>query len=105
MGKYNDQENDKYLLENNLLEVKTIEEVEEAEAFAFSPRAAQLERTENAIDSFTEDHFKKLHNHRFQDIYPFVGQFRNVQLMKGNTPLSHFRETRGQFKSSIRFSL
>ena len=59
MGKYNDQENDKYLLENNLLGVKTIEELEEAEAFAFSLRAAQLERTENAIDSFTEEHFKK----------------------------------------------
>ena len=85
MGKYNDQENDKYLLKNNLLGVKTIEELEEAEAFAFSLRAAQLERTENAIDSFTEEHFKKLHYHLFQDIYPFAGQFRDVQLMKGNT--------------------
>jgi cell filamentation protein len=85
VGKYNDQENDKYLLENNLLGVKTIEELEEAEAFAFSLRAAQLERTENVIDSFTEEHFKKLHYHLFQDIYPFAGQFRDVQLMKGNT--------------------
>ena len=67
MGKYNDQENDKYLLENNLLGVKTIEELEEAEAFAFSLRAAELKLTENAIDSFTEEHFKKLHYHLFQE--------------------------------------
>jgi len=85
MEKYNEQENDKYLLENNLLGVKTMEELAEAEAFAFSLRAAQLERAENVIDSFTEERFKKLHYHLFQDIYPFAGEFRNVQLMKGNT--------------------
>ena len=85
MGKYNDQENDKYLLDNNLLGIKNIEELEEAEAFAFSLRAAQLERKENVLDTFTLEHFKKLHFHLFQDIYPFAGKFRDVQIMKGTT--------------------
>lgn len=85
MGKYNEQNNDKYLLENNLLGISTIEDLEEAEAFAFSIRAAELEREENVIDIFTEESFRRLHYYLFQDIYPFAGQFRDVQLMKGNT--------------------
>lgn len=85
MGKYNEQENDKYILESNLLGIKTMEELEEAEAFVFSLRAAELERKETIIDSFNEEQFKKLHYHLFQDIYPFAGQFRDVQLIKGST--------------------
>jgi|SRR5699024_4456828 len=85
MGKYSDQNNDEYLLETNLLDIKTYDELEEAEAFVFSLRAAELEREGLMIDTFTEDTFKRLHYHLFQDIYPFAGKYRNVQLMKGNT--------------------
>ncbi|MGM8366579.1 Fic/DOC family protein [Virgibacillus sp. W0181] len=85
MGKYKNDDNDKYLLQNNLLGIKTYEELEEAEAFAFSLRAAELERDEYRIGAFTVESFKRLHEHLFQDIYPFAGQFRDVQLMKGST--------------------
>lgn len=85
MGKYNEQNNDDYLLKNNLLGITSYEELEEAEAFVFSLRAAELEQQKYSINSFTLDSFKKLHRHLFQDIYPFAGQFRDVQLMKGTT--------------------
>lgn len=85
MGKYNEQDNDGYLLKTNLLGIKTIEELKEAEAFAFSIRATELERQEYQLRSNTIDTLKGLHFHLFQDIYPFAGKFRDVQLMKGNT--------------------
>src|SRR5690625_4091645 len=85
MGKYDTDDNYRYLLENNLIGAKTIDELEEAEAFAFSLRAAELEQKKSRMRTFDLDSFKKLHRHLFQDIYPFAGEFRNVQLMKGRT--------------------
>ncbi|HHY73585.1 MAG TPA: cell filamentation protein Fic [Bacillus bacterium] len=85
MEKYNNQDNDEYLLENNLLGIKSYEELLEAEALSFSLRAAELERQGYRPTFFTLENFKKLHKHLFQDIYPFAGEFRNVQLMKGST--------------------
>lgn len=85
MGKYNDQDNDEYLLNCNLLGIKSFGALEQAEAFAFSIRATELERPEYSISSFTLSGFKRLHFHLFQDVYPFAGKFRDVQLMKGNT--------------------
>ncbi len=83
--KYSDHNNDQFLLETNLLGLTTYKELKEAEALVFSLRAAELEREEFSIDTFTEDEFKKLYHHLFQDIYPFAGKFREVQLMKRNT--------------------
>ncbi|WP_163537499.1 Fic family protein [Gracilibacillus sp. YIM 98692] len=85
MPKYNSQDNDDYLLEHNLLGAKSFEELEQAEAFAFSLRAAALEKEKGMLQSFSEKEFKDLHYYLFKDIYPFAGQYRNVQLMKGNT--------------------
>src|SRR5699024_2414104 len=44
-----------------------------------------FERGEFVLKDFTMKEFKKLHHYLFQDIYPFAGAFRDVQLMKGNT--------------------
>lgn len=85
MTKYNEQENDDYLLENNLLGVHSHEELEEAESLAFSIRASELEQEEFESIPLTMNGFQKLHHHFFQDIYPFAGQFRNVQLKKMHT--------------------
>jgi cell filamentation protein len=85
VGKYNEQDHDEYLLENNLLGITSLEELKEAEAFVFSIRAAELERQESKFNSFTKESLKGLHFHLFQDIYPFAGKCRDVQLMKGNT--------------------
>lgn len=43
MAKYNEQDNDSYLLENNLLGIKTYEKLEETESLVFSLRALELE--------------------------------------------------------------
>ncbi|TQR21711.1 Fic/DOC family protein [Psychrobacillus vulpis] len=85
MTKYNEFENDDYLLKANLLDIHDFEELEEAEAFTFSIRASQIEQGAYKIIAFTKDDFVALHYHLFQDIYPFAGQFRNVQLMKDGT--------------------
>lgn len=84
MGKYKSEDNDPYLLQQNLLGIRTYEELEEAEALAFLLRAVELERHAYPF-SFSMDGFQDLHRHLFQDIYPFAGTFRDVQLMKGST--------------------
>lgn len=85
MGKYNEQDNDEYLLKHNLLGIDCYQELEKAESFVFSLRATDFERGEFVLKEFTMEEFKKLHHYLFQDIYPFAGNFRDVQLMKGNT--------------------
>lgn len=42
MAKYNELENDDYLLKTNLLSISNLTELEQAEAFTFSIRAAQI---------------------------------------------------------------
>ncbi|PIC63437.1 hypothetical protein CSV79_11625 [Sporosarcina sp. P13] len=85
MGKYNDEENDDYLIKYNLLEIDSHKELERAEALAFSLRAMALEQNDFIFESFTLKKFQQLHHYLFQDIYPFAGKFRDVQLMKGAT--------------------
>ncbi|PIC83654.1 Fic family protein [Sporosarcina sp. P1] len=85
MGKYNEKDNDDYLLTHNLLEIDSHNELERAEALAFTLRATSMEQDDFNMDSFTLQDFQNLHYYLFQDIYPFAGEFRDVQLMKGNT--------------------
>jgi len=85
MAKYNEQDNDAYLLKHNLLGIDCYQELERAESFVFSLRASDFERGEFVLKDFTMEEFKKLHHFLFQDIYTFAGEFRDVQLMKGNT--------------------
>ncbi|KAA0965741.1 hypothetical protein FQ087_05520 [Sporosarcina sp. ANT_H38] len=85
MAKYNEFENDDYLLKSNLLGITDFAELEQAEAFTFSIRAAQIEQGAYNITAFSRTNFVGLHRHLFQDIYSFAGQFRDVQLMKGRT--------------------
>src|SRR5699024_649927 len=84
MNKYNANDNDRYLLDNNLLGIRSLEDLKEAEAFVFSLRAAEID-PDHRMKSFTEKHFKQLHYHLFKDIYVFAGKYRDVQLNKGNT--------------------
>ena len=85
MTKYNEFENDDYLLKENRLNITDLKELEEAEAFAFAVRAMQFERGIYKITAHTLPDFMRLHAHLFQDLYPFAGKFRDVQLMKGTT--------------------
>src|SRR5699024_392973 len=85
MAKYNEQDNDEYLLKHNLLGIDCYQELERAESFVFSLRATDFERGGFVLRDYSMEEFKKLHHYLFQDIYPFAGEFRDVQLMKGNT--------------------
>src|SRR5699024_160318 len=85
MAKYNQQDNNDYLLENNLLGITSFEELKKAESFAFTLRATALERGGFTFKSYTKKEFKLLHYYLFQDMYPFAVKFRYVQLTKGNT--------------------
>ncbi|WP_203248813.1 Fic/DOC family protein [Sporosarcina beigongshangi] len=85
MAKYNESENENYLLKTNLLSITDFAEHEQAEAFTFSMRATQIEQRVYNITAFSLTDFVGLHHHLFQDIYAFAGQFRDVQLMKGGT--------------------
>jgi len=91
MEKYNKKLNDDFLLKINLLDITDYKSLELAEAFVFSLRATQLEQGTYKIKSFHLQDFKNLHTHLFQDIYPFVGHFRDVQLMKGSTRFCQFQ--------------
>ncbi|MBM7609284.1 cell filamentation protein [Lysinibacillus composti] len=98
MKNYNEFNNDLYLLQCNKLGLTNNRDLEEAEAFVFFIRAIQVEQGSYLLSSFTLEDFKNLHEHLFQDIYPFAGQFRNVQLVKGNTRFCQhqFIETNAQ---------
>ena len=85
MAKYNEFENDDYLLKTNLLGMTDFADLEQAEAFTFSIRATQIEQGSFNLTDFSLINFVGLHRHLFQDIYSFAGQFRDVQLMKGST--------------------
>ena len=91
MGKYNKKDNHDYLLQNNLLGIRFYEELEQAETLAFSLRAIALEQGEYEINAFTKEDFQDLHRYLFQDIYSFAGEFREVQLIKGNTHFCQFQ--------------
>lgn len=57
MGKYNEQENDVYLLK-----IDSFQELERIESFVFSLRATALERGDFTLKDFTVEEFKKLHH-------------------------------------------
>lgn len=85
MEKYNFGEDENYLLAQNLVDAKNLEELAIAEQYAFTVRALQFEQNEYKMDNFHLNSFVALHQHLFQDIYSFAGKIRDVQLIKGST--------------------
>lgn len=77
MNKYNQHLNDDYLLKINLLGISDFKSLEDTEAFVFSLRASQIEQGIYNIDSFQIEDSKNSHKHLLQDIYPFLGEFRD----------------------------
>lgn len=91
MTKYNTHENDTYLIQNNKLQIKELDELMKAEAVAFSLRAMEIEQGKYSINNFSLDGLKQLHHYLFQDVYQFAGEIRDVQLMKGTTRFCQFQ--------------
>lgn len=67
MGKYNQEHNDIYLLQCNLLEIQSEVDLKRVVALYFSVCSAELE-SRNDIFDFTLAGFKNLHRYLFQDI-------------------------------------
>lgn len=85
MEKYNFGADEQYLLSQNLIGARNLEQLAIAEQFAFTVRALQFEQQEYQIKQFHIESLIGLHRHLFQDIYIFAGKIRDVQLIKGNT--------------------
>ncbi|WP_130859248.1 Fic family protein [Gracilibacillus phocaeensis] len=85
MDKYHSTNNDQYLLTHNLIGAETFQELKDLEAMAFAARAAEFVKSKHVLTSFTEEDFKGLHQHLFQDVYSFAGEYRDVDLAKGDT--------------------
>ena len=91
MEKYNFGEDVSYLLVHNKLGIKTLEQLEMAEAYTFMIRALEIENGLYKIAEFTKHSYMGLHFYLFQDIYTFAGEFRKVQLSKGSTRFCQFQ--------------
>lgn len=85
MERYNFSDDEQYLLRKNLVGATNFEELEKAEQFVFTVRALQFEQGDYVIINYSENSLVALHFHLFQDIYKFAGEFRDVQLVKGET--------------------
>ncbi|MBE1556446.1 Fic/DOC family protein [Sporosarcina limicola] len=100
MSKYNTEDQGDYLLKHNLFGATSHEQLEQLETVAFSIRSSQLE-----VDGFEwllplkTKTIKQLHFFLFQDVYPFAGQIRDVQLMKGHTRFCQAEDIESNLKA------
>jgi cell filamentation protein len=65
-----------------LINKEGIRDQEELEAFERVVTAARLEMPP-AMVPLTEDGYRKLHRHIFQDVYDWAGEYRTVNIAKG----------------------
>lgn len=81
------EDQEEYLLANNLLYANDYEELEQLERVAFYIAQAQLEDKSNHdfLNPLTSQSFVELHRLLFKDIFRFAGEIRNVSLMKERT--------------------
>ncbi|MBV7298079.1 Fic/DOC family protein [Enterovibrio paralichthyis] len=69
----------------NLLNIRDADALAEAEAEFVRFRYMEYISEAESLEDFTLDHFLKLHRVLFQDIYPWAGQLRDVDISKGDT--------------------
>lgn len=87
----------------NKLNIKNSKDLEKEEYKLTGYRMAQL-REEKSKSALTMDDFKKIHYHLFQDVYEWAGQYREVNLQKGNTsflPYQFFHHAEKQIDHDI----
>ena len=69
----------------NKLGIRDGELLDEAEHRLAQARQIQIERGEAGIqESFDATHFRALHAWLFQDVYPWAGQYRTVEIAKSS---------------------
>lgn len=103
MAKYDLEDQEEYLLANNLLDAKDYEELEQLERVAFYIAQAQLEDKSNHdfLTPLTSQSFVELHRLLFKDIFRFAGEIRNVSLMKERTRFCEPQFIENQLKALI----
>lgn len=67
----------------NKFDFKDQQTLDRAERYHTAYRAMEL-RFHPTSPTFGLDHLKQLHNHLFQDVYPFAGQIRTTNIGKSN---------------------
>lgn len=57
-------------------------------------------RAEEPLPSgrFTVNHYRAVHRHLFQDVYPWAGRFRTVRISKGGSPFCFPEHIEGQMR-------
>lgn len=65
----------------NLRDIRDGKRLAEFEAEATARRLRQLEQ-KPITGSFDAQHLRRVHHHMFQDVYPWAGEFRTVDLAK-----------------------
>lgn len=68
----------------NKLDIRDYDDLVKAERQTTGFRLAELQK-KPIYGQFGLKHLQKIHNHIFQDIYPFAGKFRDVGISKGGT--------------------
>ncbi|MBC3766144.1 Fic/DOC family protein [Neptunicella marina] len=69
----------------NLLNIRNQEHLTQAETEFTIERYRSYSAPVLSAKSFTFQHFKQLHKHLFQDLYPWAGQIRTIDISKGHT--------------------
>ena len=102
MAKYDLEDQEEYLLANNLLDAKDYEELEQLERVAFYIAQAQLEDKSNHdfLTPLTSQSFVELHRLLFKDIFRFAGEIRNVSLIKERTRFCEPQFIENQLKAA-----
>lgn len=68
----------------NKLNIQDADELRKAERELTSTRIHELEMESPIPTTFDANHLKALHKHIFQDLYDWAGEFRTVDIAKGN---------------------
>jgi len=92
-------DNDPYVAENdvliNLLGITNTRDLNEAEADFSYQRSYQLTISPIA-GGFDLLHLQAIHRHLFQDVYPWAGEVRRVDIEKGDSRFAHYRNLTSQ---------
>lgn len=74
----------------NLADIREQAKLQAFELAMTSMRLYELQRKPVA-GSFDLEHLKSIHRYIFQDVYPFAGQIRTVDISKGGFPFANYR--------------
>ena len=76
---------------------------DQTELDAFEVEITTLRAEEPLPDGdFDPVHYRRIHHHLFQDVYPWAGQYRNVRISKGGNSFCYPEHISAQMDTPIR---